>query len=53
MTSTLLTYIRQHSIQCYALPNGNIAVLGEYGDGSTEWHEIEASVQAVRDWLGY
>lgn len=51
----LTAYIRNHGHAC-AVANSRLLVLdvtGSNGDFTETWIELEASWEAVRNWLGY
>ena len=55
LLSSLTAYIRNHGHAC-AVANSRLLVLdvtGSNGDFTETWIELEASWEAVRNWLGY
>lgn len=49
--------LARHGMQCRvpmsAAHAGDIFVLSEFGDGSSEWETIPCTTKAILEWLGY
>ena len=50
----LILFIQEHGHDAVALPSGKIAATEEFSDGhESEVEELEPTLTAIRNWLGY
>lgn len=53
----LINYIKEHGVEARETETGELTVLEKRTDRNgveqTQWIEIEADIDQVRDWLGY